>query len=121
MWANGEISEIVKLTAQFCARNGRQFLLQVTTNEGRNPQFDFLKPLHPLFQLFQQLTAAYSLVIRPEDGYLDGLRQDLAKPERILERVLARKKYQQQIDDAKKQKDRDNEEERGEFFQNSPR
>jgi len=48
-------SDIIKLTAQFVARNGRSFLAGLTTREMKNPQFEFLKPQHPLFTLFQQV------------------------------------------------------------------
>ena len=36
--------DIIKLTAQFVARNGQKFLVGLTQREARNPQFDFLKP-----------------------------------------------------------------------------
>ncbi|PSN58439.1 Splicing factor 3A subunit 1 [Blattella germanica] len=41
--------DIVKLTAQFVARNGRQFLTNLMNREQRNYQFDFLRPQHSLF------------------------------------------------------------------------
>ncbi len=44
--------DVVKLTAQFVARNGRQFLTQLMQKEQRNYQFDFLRPQHSLFQYF---------------------------------------------------------------------
>ena len=42
--------DVVKLTAQFVARNGRQFLTNLMNREQRNYQFDFLRPQHSLFQ-----------------------------------------------------------------------
>ena len=42
--------DIVKLTAQFVARNGRSFLTQLMQKEAKNYQFDFLRPQHTLFQ-----------------------------------------------------------------------
>ena len=42
--------DVVKLTAQFVARNGRQFLTSLMQKEQRNFQFDFLRPQHALFQ-----------------------------------------------------------------------
>ena len=44
--------DVVKLTAQFVARNGRQFLTNLMNREQRNYQFDFLRPQHSLFQYF---------------------------------------------------------------------
>ena len=47
--------DVVKLTAQFVARNGRQFLTNLMNREQRNYQFDFLRPQHSLFQYFTRL------------------------------------------------------------------
>lgn len=54
--------DIVKLTAQFVARNGRQFLTQLMNREQRNFQFDFLRPQHSLFQYFTKLLEQYTKV-----------------------------------------------------------
>ena len=43
--------DVVKLTAQFVARNGRQFLTNLMHREQKNYQFDFLRPQHSLFQV----------------------------------------------------------------------
>jgi len=45
-------SDVIKLTAQFVAKNGQRFLQGLTEREQRNPQFDFLKPTHGLFGYF---------------------------------------------------------------------
>ncbi|KNE69294.1 hypothetical protein AMAG_13674 [Allomyces macrogynus ATCC 38327] len=47
--------DVIKLTAQFVARNGRTFMTDLAQREARNPQFDFLKPSHPLFGFFTRL------------------------------------------------------------------
>ncbi|CAG2064894.1 unnamed protein product [Timema podura] len=52
--------DIVKLTAQFVARNGRQFLTNLMNREQRNYQFDFLRPQHSLFQYFTKLLEQYT-------------------------------------------------------------
>jgi len=54
--------DIVKLTAQFVARNGRQFLTNLMNREQRNYQFDFLRPQHSLFQYFTKLLEQYTKV-----------------------------------------------------------
>lgn len=56
--------DIVKLTAQFVARNGRQFLTNLMNREQRNFQFDFLRPQHSLFQYFTKLLEQYTKVIQ---------------------------------------------------------
>ena len=52
--------DVIQLTAQFVARNGRTFLTGIANREARNPQFDFLKPTHHLFSYFTSLVDAYS-------------------------------------------------------------
>jgi splicing factor 3A subunit 1 len=54
--------DIIKLTAQYTAVNGREFLGGLAQREQRNPQFDFLKPTHLLFSYFTSLVDAYSKV-----------------------------------------------------------
>lgn len=54
--------DVVKLTAQFVARNGRQFLTQLMQKEQRNYQFDFLRPQHSLFNYFTKLVEQYTKV-----------------------------------------------------------
>jgi hypothetical protein len=39
--------DVIMLTAQFVARNGRSFLTGLANRESKNPMFDFLKPTHP--------------------------------------------------------------------------
>jgi len=54
---------VVKLTAQFIGKNGRQFLTAITEREqGNNPNFEFLNPAHPLFTYFQKLVDLYAKV-----------------------------------------------------------
>ena len=52
-------SDIIKLTAQYTAVGGRQFLQGLAHREQRNPQFDFLKPTHALFGYFTSLVDSY--------------------------------------------------------------
>lgn len=54
--------DIVKLTAQFVARNGRTFLTNLMNREQRNFQFDFLRPQHSLFVYFTVLLKQYTKV-----------------------------------------------------------
>ena len=58
-------AEIIKLTAQYTAASGRQFLAGLAQREQRNPQFDFLKPTHVLFSYFTALVDAYTKVLAP--------------------------------------------------------
>lgn len=64
--------DIVKLTAQFVARNGRQFLTNLMNREARNYQFDFLRPQHSLFQYFTRLLEQYTKVCVTFYSFLGG-------------------------------------------------
>jgi splicing factor 3A subunit 1 len=54
--------DVIKLTAQYTAVSGRNFLAGLAQREQRNPQFDFLKPTHMLFTYFTSLVDSYSKV-----------------------------------------------------------
>lgn len=55
----------MKLTALFTARRGRSFLAALSHREGKNHQFEFLRPTHSLFGYFNQLVEQYSKVLLP--------------------------------------------------------
>ena len=61
--------DVVKLTAQFVARNGRQFLTNLMNREQRNYQFDFLRPQHSLFNYFTKLVEQYTKVRKYESRH----------------------------------------------------
>jgi len=63
----------MKLTALFTARRGRTFLATLSQNEGRNYQFDFLRPTHSLFGHFNRLVEQYSKVLYPAKEMLADL------------------------------------------------
>ena len=56
------IRDIVKLTAQFVARNGAHFMDQLMMREQKNEIFDFLRRNHVLFTYFTKLVEQYSKV-----------------------------------------------------------
>ena len=60
----GHHRDIVKLTAQFVAKNGTSFLesSRLMQREQRSYQFDFLRKHHPLFSYFTKLVEQYSKV-----------------------------------------------------------
>jgi splicing factor 3A subunit 1 len=57
-------SEIIKITAQFVARNGDKFLQGLMTRESRNPQFEFLLPEHHLYSYFDSLVNSNRKVLQ---------------------------------------------------------
>mmetsp|Transcript_45379 Transcript_45379/g.117580 ORF Transcript_45379/g.117580 Transcript_45379/m.117580 type:complete len:714 (-) Transcript_45379:156-2297(-) len=82
--------DVVKLTAQFVARNGKAFLTGLASREHANPQFNFLKPTHSMFTFFTALADAYSKVLMPPKGTGEKLEKASQDREVILERALKR-------------------------------
>jgi splicing factor 3A subunit 1 len=100
--------EVVKLAAQFVARNGKHFYLGLLNREQRNPQFDFLKPQHYLHKFFNALVDAYTKVLMPPHDLntkLDALLEKYTIYEGLLDRVQW-ERHQQRL------KDEENEEEK---------
>jgi splicing factor 3A subunit 1 len=82
--------DLMKLTAQFVARNGKAFLTGLASREHANPQFNFLKPTHSLFTFFTRLCDAYSRVLMPPKGLVAALQRDAADRAAPLERARGR-------------------------------
>ncbi|XP_032899211.1 splicing factor 3A subunit 1 [Amblyraja radiata] len=82
--------DVVKLTAQFVARNGRQFLTQLMQKEQRNYQFDFLRPQHSLFNYFTKLVEQYTKILIPPKGLLLKLKREAENPKEVLDQVKYR-------------------------------
>ncbi|XP_018321307.1 splicing factor 3A subunit 1 [Agrilus planipennis] len=85
--------DIVKLTAQFVARNGRQFLTQLMNREQRNFQFDFLRPQHSLFQYFTKLLEQYTKVLIPPKGLQNRLHNEAKSARAVLDMVKYRAEW----------------------------
>lgn len=68
--------DVIKIVAQFVARNGKTFLTGLASREHSNPQFNFLKPTHSMFTFFTALCDAYSKVLMPPKGIIQKLQKD---------------------------------------------
>lgn len=99
-------SEIIKITAQFVARNGDKFLHGLMTRESRNPQFEFLLPEHHLYSYFDSLVNSYKkvLLLPPEEK--DKISEFSKSRQAILDRVHRRYLYIAQEDRRKSDKAR---------------
>eukprot|EP00884_Botryococcus_braunii_P002572 jgi/Botrbrau1/12315/Bobra.0205s0013.1 len=86
--------DLIRLVAQFVARNGKNFLTGLAGREHTNNMFNFLKPTHSLFGFFTSLCDAYSRVLMPEKGLEEKLRKDLDDRLGILERCLKRLEWE---------------------------
>ena len=99
--------DVVNLTALYAACIGPSFLHSLTQRERSNPQFDFLKPVHPLHAYFAHTQSAYAR-IRDHDAallahYRDCAADDDPASTTGLHRLisLARWKRAKEAEDAK--------------------
>lgn len=97
----GEELDIIKLTAQFVARNGKSFLTGLTSRENNNPQFHFLKPTHSMFRFFTSVADAYSKVLMPPKGLTDKLKRSVTNMTTVLEWCLHRLEWEQSQEQAR--------------------
>ncbi|KAI9489315.1 Pre-mRNA splicing factor PRP21 like protein-domain-containing protein [Zychaea mexicana] len=104
--------DIMKLTAQFAARNGRQFINQLAQRESRNYQFDFLRPSHSLFPFFTELVRQYTKVLAPPADLKEKLKENTQNKYRILSRVKERVEWVAWVEAEKKKKADEDEKER---------
>lgn len=104
--------DIIKLTAQFVARNGKTFLTGLTNREHSNAQFHFLKPTHSMFTFFTALADAYSKVLMPPKGLVEKLKKDVDNKTGILERCLHRLEWERSQERARQKAEDEIEQER---------
>ncbi|ORX36927.1 Pre-mRNA splicing factor PRP21 like protein-domain-containing protein [Kockovaella imperatae] len=73
--------DILRLTALFHARRGRSFLSSLSVREGRNYQFDFLRPTHSLYGYYNRMVESYTKIMQPPPGLIEGLIKEASDPE----------------------------------------
>ncbi|KAE9611734.1 hypothetical protein Lal_00011848 [Lupinus albus] len=108
----GEELDIIKLTAQFVARNGKSFLTGLTSREVNNPQFHFLKPTHSMFTFFTFLADAYSKVLMPPKGLTEKLKKSVTDMTTVLERYVNRLEWERSQEQARQKAEDEIEQER---------
>lgn len=104
--------DIIKLTAQFVARNGQKFLIGLTQRESRNPQFDFLKPTHALFGYFTSLVDAYTKCLMPNKEEIEKLKKCIAHPQELMDKANARFAWDEQEEAQRKNQEEEEKEEK---------
>uniref|UniRef100_A0A1J3K417 Putative splicing factor 3A subunit 1 n=1 Tax=Noccaea caerulescens TaxID=107243 RepID=A0A1J3K417_NOCCA len=109
---NGEDLEIIKLTAQFVARNGKAFLSDLQNRESNNPQFQFMKPNHSMFTFFKTLVDVYFDVLKPPQDLKEKLRKSAADLTTVLERCLHRLEWDRSQEQQRKKEEDEKEQER---------
>ncbi|WCJ41480.1 SWAP (Suppressor-of-White-APricot)/surp domain-containing protein [Euphorbia peplus] len=108
----GEELDIIKLTAQFVARNGQTFLTGLTNREMNNHQFHFLKPTHSMFTFFTGLADAYSKVLMPAKGLNEKLKKSVTDMTTVLERCSHRLEWERSQEQARQKAEDEIEQER---------
>ncbi|KAI0637195.1 Pre-mRNA splicing factor PRP21 like protein-domain-containing protein [Trametes polyzona] len=103
--------DIMKLTALFTARRGHAFLAALSAREGRNYQFDFLRPTHSLFGYFNRLVDQYSKVLLPSKEMLAQLKERVPDGARWKDLEVARKRARWQQMKAEQDKKREDDKE----------
>ncbi|XP_037416627.1 probable splicing factor 3A subunit 1 [Triticum dicoccoides] len=102
----GEELDIIKLTAQFVARNGKNFLTSLAHRESTNSQFNFIRPTHSMFPFFTMFADVYTRVLSPDEG-VPALTKELREGSKdlttVLERCLNRLEWDRSQEQAKQQ------------------
>eukprot|EP00842_Homolaphlyctis_polyrhiza_P002488 jgi/Hompol1/323/HPOL_003961-RA len=89
-----KLSDILKLTAQFVARNGDEFKDRIADHERDNHQFDFLKREHSLFAFFNIMVEQYRKVLNPPESLIQNLHQIIENKYKMLETISVRVEYE---------------------------
>ncbi|KAJ1940942.1 SF3a splicing factor complex subunit [Linderina macrospora] len=108
--------DVLRLTAQFVARNGRQFMTTLAQREANSYQFDFLNPNHTLFGFFRKLVDQYTLVFFPPENLQQRVKLDTEDKYQILDRVNRRMRWEAYEAEEKKRREEIADKEKEEFL-----
>ena len=119
--------EVVRLTALFVAKNGRQFMTTLSQRETGNYQFDFLRPNHSLHNFFQRLIDQYTSLLRAgtasgdavkvQDARVQELQANVDDKFHVLKRARERAEWFKYQDEQKQKKEEEAEKERLSYAQ----
>lgn len=79
--------EVLRLTALFVARNGRQFMTTLAQREAGNPQFQFLIQNHTFHNYFQHMIDQYAVLLREGGGTGEGTKAQQERVEQLQKSV----------------------------------
>ena len=96
--------DIMKITAQFVAKNGQKFLSEISERESKNDKFNFLKPQHNLFGYFTYLVGSYSKILNYKKEKIEKLVEYSSNKESILKNANNRVMYEMKVKKMKKNK-----------------
>lgn len=111
--------EVVRLTALFTAKNGRNFVTSVSHREGNNPGFGFLRPQHTMYQFFQRLVEQYKLLLEAdkEKERIQQAQDNLTNKYDVIDRAKKRAEWVKYQATQKVQKEEEEEAEKVAFAQ----
>jgi splicing factor 3A subunit 1 len=119
--------EVVRLTALFVAKNGRQFMTTLSQRETGNYQFDFLRPNHSLHNFFQRLIDQYTSLLRAgsasgdsakvQEARIRELQANVEDKYHVLGRAKQRAEWFKFQDEQKQKKEEEAEKERLSYAQ----
>ncbi|KAL2758373.1 hypothetical protein ACRALDRAFT_2063795, partial [Sodiomyces alcalophilus JCM 7366] len=117
--------DVLRLTALFVAKNGRQFMSQLAQREAGNPQFQFLIPNHTFHNFFQHQVDQYTTLLRSsglsgEGGKLQQqtmaeLQSTIDDKYQVLTRAKQRAEYARHQESEKQKKEEEEEQKKIEF------
>lgn len=117
--------DIIRLTALFVAKNGRQFMTQLAQRESGNAQFQFLIPNHTFHNFFQHIIDQYTMLLRAgglggeggklQDEQVAELEKNIADKFHVLTRARQRGEYIKFQEQEKAQKEEEEQEAKAEF------
>ncbi|KAI8913279.1 putative pre-mRNA splicing factor [Gorgonomyces haynaldii] len=104
--------EILKLTAQYVARNGREFLQLLAQRENRNPQFEFVRPSHSLYNYFTKLVDQYTKIMLKQANIMQQLGDNITDRVKVIDRIMQRVNYEAYIESEQQRQKKEMDEEK---------
>ncbi|RSL89498.1 hypothetical protein CEP52_014900 [Fusarium oligoseptatum] len=119
--------DVIRLTALFVAKNGRQFMTQLAQREAGNPQFQFLIPNHTFHNFFQHIIDQYTSLLRAsglggeggkaQDERTKELEANIQERFHVLNRAKQRAEYAKFQESERQKKEEEEEKQKAEFAQ----
>ncbi|KAF3907850.1 hypothetical protein ABW20_dc0102850 [Dactylellina cionopaga] len=106
--------DVLRLTALFVAKNGRQFMTTLSQREARNFQFDFLRPNHSFYQYFTRLVDQYTIILSPtdKDERMEQLKQNFEDKFHLIDDAKARSEWVKHQEEEKKKQEEEEDQEK---------
>jgi len=115
---NAKDLEILKLTAQYTARVGENWLKELRNRESGNFQFEFLRPTHSFNGLFRSLVDQYKILLEEDqtvEARINELEHNIRDRFHVLERAKQRADYTKYVSQQKEKEEKKVEDEKREY------